>query len=172
MSRSARSRRSRSSTRSRARRCCPRCGSPRSSTAGSRREAFEEVAEALDLTPAYCMSVASFYDMFHSSPSASTRSRCARTSRCGLVGRAAGARGVRARARRSARRDDRGRRGHAARGRVPGRLRLAPTVVAVDHRYRQSVTPEDVPAIVQELRNERRARRAPALSSREPTRSR
>src|SRR5205085_167210 len=27
--------------------------------------AFEEVADALDLTPAYCRSVASFYDMFH-----------------------------------------------------------------------------------------------------------
>ena len=27
-----------------------------------------------------------------------------------------------------------------------------PTIVAVDHRYRQSVTPEDVPAIVEELR--------------------
>ncbi len=27
-----------------------------------------------------------------------------------------------------------------------------PTVVAVDHRYQQSVTPEDVPAIVAELR--------------------
>ena len=26
-----------------------------------------------------------------------------------------------------------------------------PTIVAVDHRYRQSVTPEDVPAIVEEL---------------------
>ena len=28
-----------------------------------------------------------------------------------------------------------------------------PTIVAVDHRYRESVTPQDVPAIVQELRN-------------------
>jgi NADH-quinone oxidoreductase subunit E len=28
-----------------------------------------------------------------------------------------------------------------------------PTAIAVDHRYRQSVKPEDVPAIVQELRN-------------------
>ena len=29
-----------------------------------------------------------------------------------------------------------------------------PTIVAVDHRYRQSVTPEDVPAIVAELADE------------------
>ncbi len=31
-------------------------------------EAFREVGEALDLTPAYCKSVASFYDMFHLEP--------------------------------------------------------------------------------------------------------
>ena len=45
-------------------------------------EAFREVAEALDLTPAYCKAVASFYDMFQlSSRSAGTSSRSARTSR-------------------------------------------------------------------------------------------
>ena len=32
------------------------------------REAFEQVGEALGLTPAYCMSVASFYDMYHLEP--------------------------------------------------------------------------------------------------------
>ena len=31
-------------------------------------EAFREVAEALDVTPAYCLSIASFYDMFHTEP--------------------------------------------------------------------------------------------------------
>jgi NADH-quinone oxidoreductase subunit E len=31
-------------------------------------EAFVEVGEALDLTPAYCKGVASFYDMFHLAP--------------------------------------------------------------------------------------------------------
>ena len=30
--------------------------------------AFREVAEALDVTPAYCLSIASFYDMFHTKP--------------------------------------------------------------------------------------------------------
>ena len=29
------------------------------------RQAIEETAEALEVTPAYCYSVASFYDMFH-----------------------------------------------------------------------------------------------------------
>ncbi len=32
------------------------------------REALREVADALDLTPAYCVSIASFYDMFHTEP--------------------------------------------------------------------------------------------------------
>ena len=31
-------------------------------------EAFREVADALDVTPAYCYSIASFYDMFHTEP--------------------------------------------------------------------------------------------------------
>ncbi len=31
-------------------------------------EAFREVAEALELTPAYCLAIASFYDMFHLEP--------------------------------------------------------------------------------------------------------
>jgi NADH-quinone oxidoreductase E subunit len=31
-------------------------------------EAFREVAEALDTTPAFCLSIASFYDMFHTEP--------------------------------------------------------------------------------------------------------
>jgi len=31
-------------------------------------EAFREVADALDTTPAYCLSIASFYDMFHTEP--------------------------------------------------------------------------------------------------------
>ena len=30
--------------------------------------AFREVADALDLTPAYCLSIASFYDMFRLEP--------------------------------------------------------------------------------------------------------
>jgi NADH-quinone oxidoreductase subunit E len=31
-------------------------------------EAFREVADALDVTPAYCLSIASFYDMLHVEP--------------------------------------------------------------------------------------------------------
>ena len=31
-------------------------------------DAFREVADALGVTPAYCVSIASFYDMFHTEP--------------------------------------------------------------------------------------------------------
>ena len=31
-------------------------------------EALREVADALDVTPAFCVSIASFYDMFHLEP--------------------------------------------------------------------------------------------------------
>jgi NADH-quinone oxidoreductase subunit E len=31
-------------------------------------EAFRDVADALGVTPAYCLSIASFYDMFHTQP--------------------------------------------------------------------------------------------------------
>ena len=80
--------------------------------------------------------------------------------------RAGGARGVRARARRRAGRDDRGRRVHAARRRVPRRLRLrrrsSPSTTATASRS----TPDDVPgdrAGAARCRLERR--REPASSS-------
>ena len=47
--------------------------------------ALREVADALALTPAYCLSIASFYDMFHVEPvrrsSASSGSESARRAR-------------------------------------------------------------------------------------------
>ena len=64
-------------------------------------EAFEEVAEALDLTPAYCMSSPASTTCTTSSPSAGTSSRSARTSPARSSAPAA-SRGVRARARRAA----------------------------------------------------------------------
>ena len=38
-------------------------------------EALREVADALDLTPAYCKAVASFYDMYHLEPVGRKRGR-------------------------------------------------------------------------------------------------
>jgi NADH-quinone oxidoreductase subunit E len=115
------------------------------------REAFEEVADALDLTPAYCMSVASFYDMFHLEPiGAHTIEVCTNVC-CGLVN---------AQQVLEAFEQELG--VHAGETTGDGEITLraveclggcsTPTIVAVDHRYRQNVTPADVPRIVEELR--------------------
>jgi NADH-quinone oxidoreductase subunit E len=115
-------------------------------------EAFEQVADALDLTPAYCMSVASFYDMFQLEPVGTHMVEVCTNICCGLVN---------AQAVLEAFEDELG----VAPGQTTsdGNVTLraveclggcsTPTIVAVDHHYRQSVTPEDVPGIVAELRN-------------------
>ena len=115
------------------------------------REALEQVAEALDLTPAYCMSVASFYDMFHLEPVGKHVVEVCTNVCCGLVNAQAVLEAF-----------------EGELGIAPGQttadgevtLRAVeclggcstPTIVAVDHEYRQSVTPDDVAAIVRELR--------------------
>ena len=49
-------------------------------------EAFREVADALDLTPAYCVSIASFYDMFRLEPVGETLIEVCTNISCGLNG--------------------------------------------------------------------------------------
>ncbi len=49
-------------------------------------EAFAEVADALDLTPAYCRSVASFYDMFRLHPAGAHEICVCTNISCALVG--------------------------------------------------------------------------------------
>jgi len=115
------------------------------------REAFEEVADALELTPAYCMSVASFYDMFHLEPAGTHTIEVCTNVCCGLVN---------AQAVLEAFQEELG--VEAGQTTPDGSVTLkaveclggcsTPTIVAVDHRYRQSVTPEDVPEILEELR--------------------
>ena len=115
------------------------------------REAFEEVADALELTPAYCMSVASFYDMFHLEPVGTHVIEVCTNVCCGLVN-----------AQPVLEAFERELGIHVGETTADGAITLraveclggcsTPTIVAVDHRYRQSVTPEDVPAIVEELR--------------------
>jgi NADH-quinone oxidoreductase subunit E len=116
------------------------------------REALEQVGDALGLTPAYCMSVASFYDMFHLQPTGEHMVEVCTNVCCGLVNAQAVLEAF-----------------ERELGVAPGEttadgqvtLRAVeclggcstPTIVAVDHRYRQSVTPDDVPGIVAELRN-------------------
>ena len=104
---------------------CRRCSSRRSATAGCSPEAFREVADALDLTPAYCH--VGRVVLRHVPPRAgraSTWSRSARTSRAALVGAQQVVEAFESELGVARRRDDRGRRDHAAHGRVPRRLRL------------------------------------------------
>ena len=115
-------------------------------------DAFREVAEALELTPAYCQAIASFYDMFHLEPvGRHTIEVCTNVS-CALVG---------AQQVLEAFEQELG--VHPGETTEDGEFTLRAvecaggcgwgTVVSVDHRYREPVRPEDVPAIVEELRN-------------------
>ncbi len=114
-------------------------------------EALREVANALDLTPAYCKAVASFYDMYHLAPVGKHLVEVCTNLSCALVG---AQRVVEA--------------FESELGVAPGETTTDgevtfrtveclggcgyATVVAVDHRYRQDVTPADVAGIVEELR--------------------
>ena len=116
-------------------------------------EAFDEVADALDLTPAYCKGVATFYDMFHLAPVGRRLVEVCTNICCGLRG----AQDVLAAF-------------ESELGVAPGEtttdgeftLRAVeciggcgwPTVVAIDDRHRLNVSAGDVPAILQELRGD------------------
>ena len=114
-------------------------------------EAFREVAEGLDVTPAYCQAVASFYDMFHLEPVGRHLVEVCTNISCALVGAQQVLEALESElgVRPGETTDD---------GAVTLRtIECAGgcgwgTVVAVDHRYREPVRPEDVPALVEELR--------------------
>jgi NADH-quinone oxidoreductase E subunit len=114
-------------------------------------EAFRDVADALDLTPAYVKGVATFYDMFHLEPVGRRLVEVCTNICCGLRGA-----------------QDVLRAFERELGIEPGEttddgeftLRAVeciggcgwPTVVAIDNMHRLSVSAEDVPSIVEELR--------------------
>jgi len=114
-------------------------------------EALREVAEVLDLTPAYCHAVASFYDMFHLEPVGRHLVEVCTNVSCALVG---------AQQVVEAFESELGCR--AGQTTDDGEVTLRTieclggcgwaTVVAVDHDYRLHVKPEDVPVLVEELR--------------------
>jgi NADH-quinone oxidoreductase E subunit len=114
-------------------------------------EAFEEVGEALDLTPAYCKAVASFYDMFHLEPVGRHLVEICTNVSCALVG---------AQQVVEAFEEELGVRPGETTEDGAVTLRTIEcaggcgwgTVVVVDHRYREPVRAEDVPGIVEELR--------------------
>jgi NADH-quinone oxidoreductase E subunit len=49
-------------------------------------DALREVADALELTPAYCLSIASFYDQFHLEPVGRTHVEVCTNVSCALAG--------------------------------------------------------------------------------------
>jgi NADH-quinone oxidoreductase subunit E len=115
------------------------------------REAIEETAEALEVTPAFCYSVATFYDMLHLEPiGRRTIDVCTNLS-CALCG---------AQEVLEAFESELGIR--AGETTPDGEITLRAveclggcgyaTVVAVDDRYRQHVRAEIVPEIVEDLR--------------------
>jgi NADH-quinone oxidoreductase subunit E len=113
-------------------------------------EALREVAEALDLTPAYCQAIASFYDMFHLAPVGRHMIEVCTNVSCALSG-----------AQQTLQAFERELGLEAGETTADGAITLRTVeclggcswgpVVAVDHRYREPVKPEDVPGIVEEL---------------------
>ena len=115
-------------------------------------EALRECAGALGTTPAYCESVASFYDMFHLAPVGRRMVEVCTNVSCALVG-----------AQQVLEAFERELGVHAGETSDDGGFTLRPveclggcgwaTVVALDEHYRTHVKPEDVPRIVAELHN-------------------
>jgi NADH-quinone oxidoreductase E subunit len=115
-------------------------------------EALREVGDALGLTPAYCQAVASFYDMFHLEPVGRHLVEVCTNLPCALVGAQQVLEAF-----------------QQELGIGPGEttedgaftLRAIEcaggcgkaVVVSVDERYREPVRPQDVPALVEELRS-------------------
>lgn len=114
-------------------------------------KAFQEVGEALGLTPAYCEAIASFYDMYHLAPVGRHLVEVCTNISCGLVG-----------AQQVVEAFERELGVGVGETSEDGAVTLRTmecaggcgwaTVVVVDHRYREPVKSEDVPAIVEELK--------------------
>ena len=115
-------------------------------------EAFREVADALDTTPAYCHSIASFYDMFRLEPVGAFQLEVCTNISCALRG----AQGVV-----DALVDELGISVGETTEDGAFTLRTVEclggcgwaTVVAVNNRHRLNVSAADVPALVRELRH-------------------
>ena len=114
-------------------------------------EALREVADALDETPAYCHSIASFYDMYHLEPVGTHMVEVCTNLSCALAG---------AQAVLDAFAEELGVHpgGTTEDGEVTlraiecaGGCGMAPVVV-VDHVYHEPVTVENVPELVERLR--------------------
>jgi NADH:ubiquinone oxidoreductase subunit E len=116
-------------------------------------DAIREVADALELTPAYCLSIASFYDQYSLEPVGTTHVEVCTNVSCAL----SGAQQVLEAFERElgvtvgATSED----GAFTLGTIEclGGCGWA-TVVAIDNRHRLRVSADDVPGIVEELRRD------------------
>jgi NADH-quinone oxidoreductase subunit E len=113
-------------------------------------QAFRDVAEALELTPAYCKAVASFYDMFHLRPVGEHLVEVCTNISCALVG-----------AQQTLEAFERELGIKAGETTADGAVTLRTVecaggcswgpVVAIDHHYHEPVRSDDVAALVTEL---------------------
>ena len=113
-------------------------------------EALREAADALEVTPAYCKAVASFYEMFHLEPVGRHLIEVCTNVSCALYG-----------AQKVLEAFERELGCAAGETTDDGAVSLSTieclggcgwgAIVAVDYRYRHRVTPEDAPEIVEEL---------------------
>ena len=114
-------------------------------------DAIREVADALDLTPAYCLSIASFYDQYRLEPSGRRVIEVCTNVSCALAG-----------AQQVVEAFERELGLSAGSTREDSEYTLGTieclggcgwaTVVAIDNRHRLRVQADDVPGIVEELR--------------------
>jgi NADH-quinone oxidoreductase subunit E len=115
-------------------------------------DVLREVADALEVTPAYVESIAGFYDQLHTSPVGRHMVEVCTNVSCAVVGAQQVLEGF-----------EQGLGCHAGETSADGEFTLRAveclggcgwaTIVAIDDHYRTHVKPEDVPAIVEELRN-------------------
>jgi NADH-quinone oxidoreductase E subunit len=113
-------------------------------------KAFREVADALDTTPAFCLSIASFYDMFHTEPVGRHLVEVCTNVSCALSGAQEVVEAL-----------ERALRIHVGETAEDGSVTLRTveclggcgwaTVVAVDNHHRLHVRADDVPELVRSL---------------------
>jgi NADH-quinone oxidoreductase subunit E len=114
-------------------------------------DVLREVADALEVTPAYVASVATFYDQFHTAPVGEHLVEVCTNVSCALYG-----------AQQVLESFEQTLGCHAGETTDDGAFTLRTieclggcgwgTIVSIDHRYHTHVKPEDVPGIVEELR--------------------
>ena len=114
-------------------------------------DAIREVADALELTPAYCLSIASFYDQYYLEPVGRRRVEVCTNVSCALAGAQQVLEAFERELGVTAGSTSENREYTLGTIECLGGCGWA-TIVAIDNRHRLLVKAEDVPGIVEELR--------------------